>query len=196
MIATAATAPRPVQPLPVPPLTETFTSPEGFAFDYPGDGTWVVAFDRSGSTGNGAVVVVGDFRKLVTVSAFRTETVPEAVRQAGLTQDSGYNVLVEPQRTERGTMRFNLLRSELGTGGAYEYEFSIESCAGEVEEGLGGKLRCLNAFGGAIPTAPRRVIGRSVLVNGTAYSLTASSPEERWEEVGPLLRAVVATFRK
>lgn len=33
--------------------------------------------------------VVGDFRKLVTVSAFRTETVPEAVRQAGLTAESG-----------------------------------------------------------------------------------------------------------
>ncbi len=29
--------------------------------------------------------------------------------------------------------------SEL-VGGAYEYEFSIESCAGEVEEGLGGKV--------------------------------------------------------
>lgn len=29
---------------------------QGFAFDYPGDGTWVVAFDRTGSTGNGAVV--------------------------------------------------------------------------------------------------------------------------------------------
>lgn len=36
-----------------------------------------------------ALPVVGDFRKLVTVSAFRTETVPEAVRQAGLTQESG-----------------------------------------------------------------------------------------------------------
>ncbi|KAI7836140.1 hypothetical protein COHA_009970 [Chlorella ohadii] len=167
---------------------------QGFAFDYPGGGSWVVAFDRSGSTGNGAVVVVGDFRKLVTVSVFRTETVPEAVRQAGLTEESGYDICVEPQRTERGTMRFSLLRSELV--GAYEYEFNIESCAGEVEEGLGGKLSCLNAFGGTIPTAPRRVIGRCVLVNGTAYSLTASSPEERWEEVGPLLRAVVATFRK
>lgn len=122
---------------------------QGFAFDYPGGGSWVVAFDRSGSTGNGAVVgeqgtegagalplqnicsmpavclqyallnslersshqldaachamsdpnrlptpiallaVVGDFRKLVTVSVFRTETVPEAVRQAGLTEESG-----------------------------------------------------------------------------------------------------------
>ena len=29
---------------------------QGFAFDYPGGGSWVVAFDRSGSTGNGAVV--------------------------------------------------------------------------------------------------------------------------------------------
>lgn len=33
------------------------------------------------------------------------------------------------------------LCSELVDGGAYEYEFSIESCAGEVEEGLGGKVR-------------------------------------------------------
>lgn len=30
--------------------------------------------------------------------------------------------------------------SELVPDGAYEYEFSIESCAGEVEEGLGGKV--------------------------------------------------------
>lgn len=106
-------------------------------------------------------------------------------------------------------MRFNLLRSEVvpaggsagaaggaaGAGGAYEFEFSIESCAGEVEEGLGGKLRCLSAFGGTVPTAPRRHIGRCVLVGGTAYSLNASTPEDRWAEVGPLLRAVVATFR-
>lgn len=87
--AAAAAQPKPVTPLPVPPLTQTFVSPEvrgqarrdrqpcrwcagdphlptqsprplcalqGFAFDYPGDGSWVVAFDRSGSSGNGAVV--------------------------------------------------------------------------------------------------------------------------------------------
>jgi len=35
------------------------------------------------------LAVVGDFRKLVTVSVFRTETVPEAVRQAGLSEESG-----------------------------------------------------------------------------------------------------------
>lgn len=58
------------------------------------------------------------------------------------------------------------------------------------------QLRCLSAFGGAIPTTPRRHIGRCVPVNGMAYSLNASSPEDRWDEVGPLLRAVVATFRK
>ena len=58
------------------------------------------------------------------------------------------------------------------------------------------QLRCLSAFGGTIPTAPRRQIGRCLVVNGTAYTLNASSPEDRWDEVGPLLRAVVATFRK
>lgn len=92
-------------------------------------------------------------------------------------------------------MRFDLLRSGLARG-AYEFEFSIESCAGELEEGLGGRLRCLSAFGGAIPTAPRRHIGRCVLAGGKAYSLNASVPEERWGEVGDVLRAVVATFRR
>lgn len=108
-----------------------------------------------------------------------------------------YDICVAPQQQERGTMRFNLLRGDAAPdASAYDFEFSIESCAGEIEEGLGGKLRCLSAFGGAIPTAPRRHIGRCVLVGNTAYSLNASSPEDRWEEVGPLLRAVVATFRK
>ena len=78
---------------------------------------------------------------------------------------------------------------------AYEYEYSLESCAGEIEEGLGGRLSCLSPFGGSIPTAPKRHIGRCVVVGGTAFALTAASPEDRWEEVGPLLRAVVSTFR-
>ncbi len=39
-----------MRPEALPPLLQ------GFAFDYPGGGSWVVAFDRSGSTGNGAVV--------------------------------------------------------------------------------------------------------------------------------------------
>lgn len=78
---------------------------------------------------------------------------------------------------------------------AYEYEYSLETCAGEIEEGLKGRLRCLSPFSGAIPTTPKRHIGRCVLVGGTAYSLTAASPEADWEIVGPLLRAVVSTFR-
>lgn len=40
-----------------------------------------------------------------------------------------------------GSCAHLLLCSELVAGGAYEYEFNIESCAGEVEEGLGGKVR-------------------------------------------------------
>lgn len=54
--AAAAGAPpvAPLPPLSVPALTETFLSPEGFAFNFPAD--WVVAFDRSGSSNDGAVI--------------------------------------------------------------------------------------------------------------------------------------------
>lgn len=37
------------------PLTQRFTSKEGFTLAYPAD--WVVAFDRSGGFGNGPVTV-------------------------------------------------------------------------------------------------------------------------------------------
>ena len=50
---TAATSPPP----PLPLLSETYTSSDGFSFDYPPG--WVVAFDRSGAPGNGAVVGEG-----------------------------------------------------------------------------------------------------------------------------------------
>ncbi|KAL4435237.1 hypothetical protein ABPG77_001919 [Micractinium sp. CCAP 211/92] len=190
-----------------PRLAETYMGSEGFAFDYPAG--WVVAFDRSGSSGNGAVVVVGDFRQLITVSVFRTETIPEALVRQGLSEESGYATCVEPQARQDSTMRFQLLRSAVappapgsspagspgGAGGqAYEFEFSIESCAGEIEEGMGGKLRCLS-FGSVIPSQRRRHVGRCVLANGRAYTLSASCPEDRWTQVGPLVQAVVSTFR-
>jgi hypothetical protein len=197
----------------VPPLTETYKSGEGFAFDYPAG--WVTAYDRSGSTGNGAVITVGDYRSLITVTVFRTETITEEVKRAGLTEETGYSICVEPPQRQDSTVRFELVRSGLaapsdaaapggaaapaaasgGSAAAYDFEFFIESCVGEIEEGLGGTLRCLGPFNNIIPTRRQRQIGRCVLVNGKAYSLNASSPEERWGQVGPILRAVVGTFR-
>ncbi|KAI3426068.1 hypothetical protein D9Q98_008036 [Chlorella vulgaris] len=195
-------------PLPVPPLTETYVNAEGFKFNYPPD--WVVAFDRTGSSGNGAVIVVGDFRALITVSVFRTTTVAEAVLRAGLSEENGYEICVEPQ--QRQAMRFQLLRSTIaaaaaaGAGdgaareaegsvsAAYDFEYSLESCQGEVEEGLGGTLRCLGPFNNVIPSQRRHHIGRCLLINGKAYSLNANTPEDRWVQVGPILQAVVDTF--
>jgi hypothetical protein len=57
--AAAAAAPAraaALSPLPVPPLTEMYVNAEGFKFNYPPD--WVVAFDRTGSSGNGTVIGV------------------------------------------------------------------------------------------------------------------------------------------
>lgn len=46
-----------------------------------------------------------------------------------------------------------------------------------------------------IPSQRRRHVGRCVLSNGRAYTLSASCPEDRWTQVGPLVQAVVSTFR-
>ena len=66
-----ADSPKPTfSPTEVAHQRKVFTSREGFEFDYPS--SWVVAFDRSGATSDGAVVVVGDFRQsYLVVSVFR-----------------------------------------------------------------------------------------------------------------------------
>lgn len=152
----------------------------------------------------GPTAVVGDFRALITVSVFRTTNIPEAIVRAGLSEEAGYEICVGPQQQQGSTQRFELISSamgppaagaEPGSPPAYEYEYSIESCVGEVEEGLGGVLRCIGPFGNLLPTQRRRHIGRCVLIGANAYSLNGSSPEDRWEQVGPILRAVVGTFR-
>ena len=157
--------------------------------------------------------MVGDFRALVTTSVFRTQqsSVAQMVGPAAaagqlqqLDEDAGFALCVEPQRAAEGTMRFRLLRSEMvappssaPAPAQYQFEFEVESCAGAVEEGSGGRLRCLGGpFGGDIPSQTRHHVGRCMLLpDGAAYSLNASIPAERWAAVGPLLQAVVSTFR-
>jgi hypothetical protein len=124
-----------------PALPLTFSSKEGFSFNYPDN--WVVAFDRSGGRGDGAVTVVGEFRESFEVaSVFRTIHPPPAVRARGLDAATGFEVCVEPQRVDPGTMRFNELNSQ-AAGGAYDFEYELETCRGEIQEGVGGVLRCL-----------------------------------------------------
>lgn len=152
--ATALSLPLPAAAQPsagAPDLPLTFTSTEGFAFDYPE--SWVVAFDRSGGRGDGAVASIGDFRQLLVVSVFRTvANLPDSLTQTGaLDEATGFAVCVEPQRSDESTMRFESIVSAAspGAGGGTEYnfEYELESCRGEIQEGSGGVLRCLVSLG-------------------------------------------------
>lgn len=116
-----------------------------------------------------APAVVGDFRQLITVSVFRTETIPEALVRQGLTQESGYATCVEPQARQDSTMRFQLLRSAVappapgsspagtpgGAGGqAYEFEFRWEPLWGGCGSALPGLLHCTPLVCAPVSLAP------------------------------------------
>lgn len=136
------TLPAAASPSSAPPaLTQSYTSSEGFQLSYPSN--WVVAFDRSGGRATGAVVSIGDFTRFIVVSVFRTVEVPEAVRAKGLDEAAGRALCLESQAALESTMRFEQLRSEIGQHGAYDFEYTIETCRGEIQEGVGGVLRCL-----------------------------------------------------
>lgn len=125
------------------PLPQTFTSSEGFEFSFPNG--WVVAYDRSGGRGDGAVVAVGDFTRFLVVSVFRTVDVPDQVRKNGLDDASGRTLCLDSLAAAESTMRFKEIRSEAGANrkNQYDFEYEIETCRGEIQEGSGGVLRCL-----------------------------------------------------
>ena len=154
LIATAATATTLLPSLsvlatPTPSLPNTFTSSEGFAFDYP-DG-WVKAYDRSGGRGNGAVVAVGDFTSFLVVSVFRTSDIPSDIRSKGFSDESSARALcLDVVAAADSTMRFKEIKGDLGRGengkNVFDFEYEIEICRGEIQEGSGGVLRCLVRF--------------------------------------------------
>lgn len=116
-----------------------FTSSEGFSFSYPG--TWVVAFDRSGGRGDGAVTSVGDFTRFLVVGVFR-ERLQEP--QTILDDATGKMLCIQPQLEDLSTMRFKQSRSTASEDNSvYDFEYAVEVCRGEIQEGAGGVLRCL-----------------------------------------------------
>jgi hypothetical protein len=175
----------------------TFTSRDGFAFDHPA--SWVVAFDRSGGfRGEGAVATVGDFRgvekSFLVVATFRQA--PPRGAAVGGAAAAGRALNVDAPRADAATLRFAELRSEGTPDGGYEFEFEVEACGGEVQEGAGGRVRCLGPGGaGELPTVTRHHVGRCVAASGAIYTLTAAVPAERWPAAEAALRAVVGSLR-
>ena len=59
---------------------------------------------------------------------------------------------------------------------------------------MGGKLLCLGPSGQTLATITRHHVGKALLINGAAYSINASLPEERWDAASGVLQAVVESF--
>jgi PsbP len=181
-----------------PTLSQTFQSSEGFEFSYP-DG-FVVAYDRSGGRGDGAVAAVGDFTRFLVVSVLRTVDIPKDINlENGLTESVGHSLCIDPLLKDDSTQSFNELRSESngeGRRSQYDYEYEIEVCRGEIQEGAGGVLRCLGGLGQEIPTQKRHHLARTVLNReGHLLTINAAAPVEKWAEVEDIMRGIVSSYR-
>lgn len=176
---------------------KSFSSREGFAFQYPD--SWVLAFDRSGGKKDGAVVVVGDFRQsFLVVSVFRTVAV-ETLSDGGesfLTVEDGRRLVLDTLREDPTTMRFKEISASSTENGEFDFQYELQTCVGEIQEGSGGVVRCLGSSGQEIPAAMRRAIGRAVLQGNTLLTMTASAPIEKWMAVEETLGRIVSSFHR
>lgn len=195
--ATVATPRRAAAAPPPPALSQFFTSSEGFTFSFPAG--WVVAYDRSGGRGDGAVVAVGDFTRFLVVSVFRTVDVPAEAAAHGLDEATGRRLCLDPLAADDSTMRFREIKSEAGGDGAggrrYDFEYEIDVCRGEIQEGSGGVLRCLGGMGQGIPAQRRHHVARAVLSGGRLLTINAAAPVDKWPEVEGVMREIVESYR-
>lgn len=195
--ALALLLPIPAATAATPILSQTFQSSEGFEFSYPAG--WVVAYDRSGGKGDGAVAAVGDFTRFFVVSVFRTVDIPkETSLENGLTESVGHALCIDPLLKEDSTQSFKELRSQSSGQGRhlqYDFEYEIEVCRGEIQEGVGGVLRCLGGLGQEIPTQKRHHVARAVLAEGHLLTINAAAPVEKWAEVEDVMKAIVNSYR-
>jgi hypothetical protein len=179
-------------------LARTFESREGFSFSYPD--SWVVAFDRSGGRGNGAITAVGDFKQsFLVASVFRTVGIKSLLGEnSGLDDTTGRRLVLDPLLNDPSTLRFRELRAQGSSNGEFfDFEYEMEACKGEVQEGKGGFQRCLSGTGQDIPTPRRHAVGRAVLGppgSDVLFTMTASAPVEKWASVEGVLRAIVGSY--
>lgn len=180
-------------------------SSEGFSFNFPSN--WVIAFDRSSSRGGGKIgdpiTVVGDYSKTyATASVFSSSPPPpggERGRRSQLTSLAQAQALcLDPIASEPGTMRFRVDKSELdSTGTVFTFQYYLETCSGEWEEGKNGELRCLNALGMDATVKKRNYIGRYIVLhNGRSYTITASVDLDKFGGLEGVLNGVVASFKE
>jgi hypothetical protein len=181
-------------------LEQNFSSIEGFQFSFPAG--WVVAYDRSGGRGNGAVAAVGDFSKFLVVTVFRQEIDDGNVEQ--LDEAVGRKFVLEGPASSQSTLRFTDIKSAMVVNepSIYEFEYEIETCMGEIEEGSGGIIRCLASFNGqSIPTIKRHILGRSILKYAESKSvlltIAAAAPLDVWSDAAAAqtMRAIIGSYR-
>lgn len=182
-------------------LDQEFKSSEGFRFSFPSG--WVVAYDRSGGRGNGAVAAVGDFSRFLVVTVFREVININGDDVEHLNEGVGRKLVLDGPASSQSTLRFTEIKSDMVVNDptTYEFEYEIETCTGEIEEGSGGVIRCLASFNGqSIPTIKRHIVGRSILRSNESESvlltIAAAAPVKVWNdsEVAQTMQAIIDSY--
>lgn len=80
--------------------------------------------------------------------------------------------------------------------GAYDVEYVVESCRGEIQEAKGGRLRCVGLNDTDLETVRRHTVMTAVLSpsEGIVYLAKGSAVEEKWGAVSSAVTAAVRTL--
>lgn len=108
------------------------------------------------------------------------------------------DLLLDSKKNAASTLRFELLsaRSRTGAGGQqyWDFDYVLETCRGEIQEGKGGAMLCLGQSGQRVRTLVRHHLTSATCKGGYVYIGDASANEEGWQGVLPSLQAMVESL--
>lgn len=124
--------------------------------------------------------------------------------RAAVDANQDFGVVGGVENGKSGVMAFSLGSAEARVGpGAtpeseqpyFAYEYYTETCRANIEEISGGGKQCVGPRGDVLDTIRRRNFTVATRSDGYLYTVKASALEDRWVDVGGLMREVANSFR-
>ena len=127
-----------------------------------------------------------------------------SAERAAVDANQDFGVVGGVENGKSGVMAFSLgsASARVGPGATpgsaqpyFAYEYYTETCRANIEEISGGGKQCVGPRGDVLDTIRRRNFTVATRSDGFLYTVKASALEDRWVDVGGLMREVANSFR-
>lgn len=173
-------------------------------------------------SGAGTLAFFGNFRTFETISVSRYTAaearIADLVFAGGSTPSVNTDQLdpqlvaerIVPEKDLDSTIKFKLLQAQRrpshsvqdgpsSTGAppsesAYDIEFVVESCRGEIQEAKGGRLRCVGPLDSDVDTTSRHSFMTAIIKDKYVYVAKGSSEAAKWESLARTVTAAVQSM--